>query len=332
MIIVLGASGFIGTYLVDELLDQGYELTITGRNMDALAYFQEHNIPMLNVDISKADDLNKLPTDDIEAVVLMAGLLPANVKDYNPYDYVKINIEGTINVLEYCRKNNIKKIISTTTYADVQKLWEKDKAITEAAARDFYYTGDHAMYVISKNAASDIIEHYDQEYGITGIVFRLPPVYGFGPHGAIYVDGKYNKSGIQTFIDNAIDGKPIEIWGNGTISRDVVYVKDVVNALVLAIQSDKAQGLYNITSGQAVSLEEQVRSVIEVFSRPDKQSEIVFRPEKENNSASFIFDINKAKNDFAYEPKYLPFKKMLEDHKQEMESGRFNFLSKRAEK
>lgn len=329
MIIVAGATGFIGSYLVTELVNSGIQVIATGRNKDAEMYFNHIGVPFQKVDICNNDDCKKLPTDNVEAVVLLAGLLPANVKEYNPIDYIKVNVEGTINMLEYCRVNGINKMISTTTYADVRKAWKKDEAITESVTRDFDYTGDHAMYVISKNAATDIIEHYSQAYGIKGIVFRLPPVYGVGPHGVIYADGQYYKSGIHTFIDNAIKGDDIEIWGDPNISRDVVYIKDVVHAIIAALKSEKAQGLYNITSGQLTTLEEQVRNVIEVFSSKDRKSQIVYRPEKKNTTPSYLFDIKKAKNDFGYNPRFIPFKKMLEDYKQEMVLGKFHYLESR---
>lgn len=332
MIIVIGASGFIGAYLISELVDRGYDVVATGRNQAIEPFFSTLKVQYLNVDITNNNDIEKLPVDNVEVVVLLAALLPANVRDYNPGDYIKVNIEGTLNVLEYCRKNNIDKLISTTTYADVEYLWKKDIPIMDDVPRGFDFIGDHAMYVISKNAATDIIEHYSQEYGLQGIVFRLPPVYGFGPHGVIYVDGKYYKSGIQTFIENAIEGKDIEIWGDSRTSRDVVYVKDVVKATILAIRSKKAQGTYNITSGQSISLEEQVQDVIDVFSTKDKRSQIIYRPEKNNTTPSYIFDISKAKNDFGYEPEYVPFRKMIEDYKKEMESGKFNYLQSRNKK
>ena len=70
------------------------------------------------------------------------------------------------------------------------------------------------------------------------------------------MNGKYYKTGIQTFIENAEAGKDIEIWGDPQISRDIIYVKDVARAFALALRSDKTYGLYNMTSGTEVTLEE----------------------------------------------------------------------------
>ncbi len=326
MVIVIGGSGFIGSYLVEELLNEGYEVLVTGRNKGIQKHYEEIGIKFLEFDLTKEEDYKKLPTENVDGVILLAGMLPANVEEENVEDYFKVNVLGTIKVLEYCRKNNIKKLISTTSYADVRKSWDAEVALKEEEPRNFLYTGDHAIYVISKNAASDVMEYYNETYGMQCAAFRLPPVYGVGPHSTIYVNGKLYKTGIQTFIDNAKAGNPIEIWGDPEIKRDIVYVKDVAKAFVLALKSDKTKGLYNMTSGTQVTLKEQVETVIKLFSKEDNKSEIIYRKDKKNNTPSFIFDISKAKRDFGYEPKYLPFEKMMIDYKEELEKGRFDFL------
>lgn len=326
MVIVIGASGFIGTYLVDKLIRKGYEVVATGRNPKAKEYYNSKKIKFINLDIEDEQQFDKLPTENIEAVIMLSGLLPANVRNENTADYIKVNVLGTIYALEFCRKNKIDKFITTSSYADVQNSWSASRALKETEPRSFRYTGDHSVYVMSKNVSNDIIEHYNQEFGMKGIIFRLPPVYGVGPHSSIYVNGKYYKTGIQTFIDKAKAGEPIEIWGDQNISRDIVYVKDVADAFILAMKSDKAKGLYNMTSGVPLTLEEQVKTVIKVFSNGNKKSEIIYRPEKKNNTTSFLFDITKAREDFGYDPQYLSFEKMMLDYKDELESGRMNFL------
>jgi UDP-glucose 4-epimerase len=324
VIIVIGASGFLGSYLVDRLVSEGNRVVAVGRNKLAREYYERMGIPFVTLDVTKAKDFEKLPHKEIEAVVLLAATLPANVKNYDALEYVQTNIIGTVNTAEFCRKAAVRKLISTTTYADVQNLWDEKEPIRESNCRDFKYTGDHSMYVISKNCATDIIEHYSQQYGIQGVVFRLPMVYGAGPHGAIYVDGEYYKSGIQTFIEAAMEGKQIEIWGDGKVARDIVYVKDVVKAFILALKSDRAHGLYNIASGVSVSLANIVSDVIDVFSTKSR-SKVAF-VDKANSARSFVFDISRAKTDFDYVPDFVPFKKMLLDYKKELEICRFGHL------
>lgn len=325
MIIVIGGTGFIGTYLVDALLESGKEVFVTGRNKAVLNHYKKKGVAFCNLDLSDRKSFKQLPTENVEAIVLLAALLPANVQDYNPQDYVDINITGTLNILEFCRENSIKTLISTTSYADVRSLWIKDQPIPSDAHREPLLLGDHAVYVISKNAATDLILHYNQEYKLSGSIFRFPPVYGYGPHSEIYVDGKYYKSGFQIFLEKAQEGKSIEIFGDATVSRDVVYIKDVTQAFIKAIESGKAKGVYNISSGESLPLDEQVKDIIQIFSE-GKQSEIEYYPEKNNSSISYIFDISKAKKDFGYKPTYIPFKELLKDYKKEMESGKFQYI------
>ena len=272
MVVVIGATGFIGLYTVEKLIKEGYQVLGTGRNKVAGEILKNMGADFVDVDLKDASSFAKLPTDNVEAVILLAGLLPANApvdieRDENALDYVETNIAGTVHVLEYCRKNGIKKLITTSSYADVRNVWQKGYAIKEDEPRNFVYTGDHAVYVISKNAAGDIIEYYNQQHGMQGCIFRLPPVYGVGPHSEIYVNGKYYKTGIQTFIENAKAGNDIEIWGDPSITRDIIYVKDVAQAFVDAIRSNHAQGLYNMTSSTELTLEEQVKTIIDVFSQ-----------------------------------------------------------------
>lgn len=331
MVIVIGATGFIGLYTVEALIKRGYDVLATGnKNKASSEYLKMLGAKYVSLDITNEDDIKKLPVKGVQGVILLAGLLPANSTvnldiDENALEYIKINTIGTINILEYCRKNGIKKLISTTSYADVFKSWEKNKALKEDEPRNFLYTGDHAAYVISKNAATDMIKYYNYQHKLAGCIFRLPPVYGVGPHDVIYDNGKRKKSGITIFIENALNGKPIEVHGDPNISRDIIYVKDVATAFVNAIESDRAKGLYNMTSGVGLTLEDQVKTVINIFSK-DKISEIVYKPEIKNSTPSYLFDMSKAKEDLNFVPEYSDYEKMMKDYKCELESGRFDFF------
>lgn len=331
MIIVIGAAGFIGRYTVNQLLADGKEVLATSTRESNREIFEKQGAAFLQLDITKKEDFEKLPDKGVEGVLLLGGLLPANApvdpdKEENADEYFRVNVIGTIHVLEYCRKHGIRKVIGCSSYSDVAGAWRKGYAIKETEPRDFHFTGDHAVYVISKNAANDVMEYYNQQHGMQCAWFRFPPVYGVGPHGTIYVNGKPYKSGIQTFIEKAQKGEDIEIWGDPHISRDIVYVKDVARAFSMALDSEKTYGLYNMTSGTELELEDQVKTVIEVFGNPDRKSQIVYRPEKQNNTPSFLFDMSKAKEDFGFVPHFTSFREMMEDYRQELESGKWDRL------
>lgn len=246
--------------------------------------------------------------------------------DENAADYFRINTIGTINVLEYCRKNSIQRVISNCSYADVRGAWGK-KTITEDEPRDFIYKGDHAVYVFSKNAANDILEYYNQQHGMKNAWFRFPPVYGVGPHDSLFINGVLKKSGLKIFIDNASKGEDICIFGDPNLSRDVAYVKDVAHAFYLAMKSENTYGLYNMTSGRGVTLQEQAEVIAEIW-KPDsgKKSKITYRPEVQNNTPSYLFSMEKAKRDFGFEPAYSDFRVMMTDYKKDLDVNKYQEL------
>ena len=183
-------------------------------------------------------------------------------------------------------------------------------------------SGDHAAYVISKNASADLLFYYNEQYGMKNCVFRLPPVYGCGPHGSLRVNGAVKKSGIGLFVDKAKAGEPITVFGDadGAV-RDIVYVKDVAQAFVRAGASEGAMGLYNIGSGRAVSLREQAEAIASVFSDPGQISEVRVDDSKSNGIQPYSFDINRAVRDFGYAPRFVGFRDLMADWKAEEERG-----------
>ena len=332
MFIIIGASSFIGVHTVDEFLKQGSEVLVTGRNNKFREHYEKKKIEYINLDLRNKEDFLKLPKNNVDGVILLAGLLPANApvnldENENAVDYFEINTIGTINVLEYCRINNISRVVSTSSYADVRNSWTADKAITENEPRGFIYKGDHAVYVMSKNAACDVMEYYNQQHGMKNAWFRFPPVYGVGPHGSLFINGTYVKSGLQIFIEKAEKGEDITIFGDKNLSRDVVYVKDVAHAFYMAMQSEKTYGLYNMTSGKGVTLQEQAEVISDIFaSSPQNKSKIVYKPEIRNNTPSYLFSMEKAKRDFNFIPEFSDFRKMMEDYKHDLDKGLYKEL------
>jgi UDP-glucose 4-epimerase len=313
------------------LVAQRREVFATGHSNVNHEYYAKRQIPYAQVDISQQQALERLPKQNVEAVVVMASMMPNNDKLCAPQPYVDVNITGTLNVLEYCRINKVPKIVYGHSHKDVAGLWNCGRPITEEDGPSIVYSADHAVYTISKIAAVSLVEHYRQAHGVIGISFRFAAVYGFGPHTEFYAGGKVRIPKSTVFIRNAIAGNPIEIWGDPTRGQDIVYVKDVVGAIIGAIDSDKAHGLYNITSGVKTTLDEEVKGIIKVFSPPGHPSEIRYRPERPSMPCTYVYDISKAKRDFSYQVRY-PFMRMLQDIKLEMEARRFSHLINREKK
>lgn len=326
-VLVFGAGGFIGTYLVDQLVDESFEALALDTSQFAADYYKEQTIPFIKLDITRFNDLTNIPCEEALAVVNLACVQPANVSksDYNPTDYIRVNVIGVLNILEFCRRNGIRKVIHVISHRNTQGSWKRGTPICEEDPRAVKYTGEYAMFSISESAATDCVEYYSQEYGIQGIVLRLPPVYGYGPHLEIFKDGKPIKTGFQIFIEKAMAGEQLQVWGDPDIGRDIVYVKDVVSAIILALKSVSACGLYNIASGRSLSLREQAEGIARVFSPAGSSVKITYRPDKPNSLESFVYDISRAKKDLGWYPKYS-FHEMLLDFKKEAEKGTFGFL------
>lgn len=327
MIVVFGAIGFIGTYLVDALASNNVSVLAVDIDRVGNTYYKARKIPFMHMDITESKDFEKLPSRNVSCVINLACLQPANVSlsAFDPVNYIRVNTIGPLNIIKYCMKNNISKFLHIISHRSIIKLSRSGRAITEDETHAIEYDSDFSIYSISESAALDCINYYRKRNGLCGIIFRLPNVFGYGPHFEGYKNGKYIKTGFQTFIDNASEGKPIEVWGDCNVGRDIVYVKDVVSAIILAIGSNSAVGLYNISSGRKLTLDEEAKEIINVFSPENKPSTIIYRDEIPNSVEQCFYCITKAEKDFGWKPKYS-FKDMLIDYKLEMLSGRFKFL------
>ncbi|HAT4284829.1 TPA: NAD(P)-dependent oxidoreductase [Clostridium perfringens] len=325
-IVIFGATGNTGAYLTEYCLDNldlnEFEVIAVGRKKTH--FFEKIGAKYYRVDITNEDDFKKLPTEEIYAVVNLAAVLPAYMEGYKPEEYIQTNIVGAFNILEYCRKVNADRILYPQSEGDLSGYWGKEILLKPDMPRKFSFKGDHALYVISKNTAVDMIEHYHQEYGIKSFIFRCPTIYAYTPNEYFYVDGKKRILAYRHLMNQALKGEPIEMWGDPTKAKDIVYVRDFCQMLFKAIFTDKDHGIYNVGTGVGVTLKDQIEGLIEVMSPENKKSIIIECPEKPD-SREFIMDITNAKEDLGYEPKYY-YLDYLKDFKKEMELNRFKEL------
>ncbi len=325
MFIIIGASSFIGVYTATYFAEHGEKIIVTGRNNKFKDYYDKLGVEYTSLDLTRREDFDKLPRSGVEGVIMIAGALPASESadledEENADKYISVNVLGTCYALEYCRKNKIKRLINTVSFADIANALRTEPPIDETEPRDFPFSGDHAVYVISKNSASDIAEYYNCQHGMKNVWFRLPPVYGVGPHGYLKVNGKIRKSGLQIFIDKAKNGEDIEVYGY--LARDTVYVKDVAQAYYKAAKSENACGLYNISSGRTITLTEQAEACAELFAEDGaRRSKVICRNDIVNNGISYRFSIQKAKKDFGYAPEFSDFGDLIKDYIYELERG-----------
>lgn len=328
-IIIFGATGNVGSYVLKyarEYFDtKEYEVIASGRRKTD--FFEKRGIPYYSVDLTKAEDFDVLPQEDVYAVIYLAAEIPSYMDDYQPDKYVKSNIIGAYNVLEYCRKTKADRILFSTTVFDISLSATNGAVLKPDMPHNFSYKGDHAVYVISKNTAIELIEHYHQEYGLKKFIFRFPTIYNYSPYHYYYPNGVKTLRPVYRMIEQAKKGEPIELWGNPEYSKDMVHVYDCAQMICKAVEVDCEEGFYNVGTGKPVTLKEQIETIIKVFSPKDHPSEIIYCPEKPAGGG-FLMDVQNAKEELGYEPQYDCLK-LFEDYKKEMEINRFEELRRK---
>lgn len=323
-ILIFGATGTVGAYSSLRLKNLGYNVIAVGHRKTDNGFFEEHGISYYSVDIVNSNDFLKLPNQKIDCILHFAGAMPARMVGYNPQEYIDTIVTGTLNVLEYAKKSNTEKIVFTQSISDCLHLGGTTTPIPADIVRKFPLNNDHSVYVVAKNAAVDLIEHYYHAYGIKRFILRLPTIYLYHPNPFYYVDGEKRKMFYRQFIDKAINGEPIELWGDPNRIKEIVYVKDFVQIVEKCVASKLSGGFYNVGEEKGVTLEEQIKGIIDVFSKPDNKSIINYMPEKPDAS-QFIFDISKTKNELGYLPAYSYIDSLI-DYKNEMQTQPFSKL------
>lgn len=315
-IIIFGATGNLGIYTARYFKSKGYNVVAVGRKTKK-DFFEKKQIAYYQIDISNEKDFEKLPTDiKFDAVIHFAGAMPAAMDGYHPEKYVTSIVLGTLNILEFTRKNKIDKIIYSQSHADSQYLMGKVEKIPSDIEKKFPLIGDHSVYSICKNAAVDLIEHYYNQYGIKRFILRLPTIFAYSPLETYNVDGLPKIMSYRLFINKAIKGDDIEVWGDPTYKRDLVYINDLIQIIENSINATISGGVYNVGTGVGISLEEQIKTIIDVFGG-DKKSKLIYKPDNKT-SLPFINDISKTTNDLGYKPKYN-VKDLFKAFKEDME-------------
>ena len=325
-IIVFGATGNVGSYFLEYAADyfdnDNYEIIASGRRKTD--FFERKNIKYYSVDITNAGDFDVLPKDNVYAVVHLAAAIPSYMEKYNASQYINSIIVGTYNVLEYCRKVKADRILYTTTVFDLSLKASQDSQLLPDQEKSFSYTGDHAMYVICKNTCIEFLEHYFQQYNLKKFIFRLPTIYNYSPNFYYYHNGQKTMRPVYQMINKAIASEDIELWGDPEYSKDMVHVNDFSQMVCKAIECNRNSGLYNVGTGQPVTLREEIETIVKVFSPEDNPSKIIYRPDKEA-SGGFIMNIDNAISELGYKPEYNCLK-LFQDFKQEMQINRFKEL------
>lgn len=320
-IIVFGATGNLGANICLYLKDK-YEIIPVGHRKDDNGFFADYGMPYYSVDISRKQDFCQLPQHGIYAVLNFAGMLPASMKGYDPELYITSIINGVLNVLEYTRNIHADRIVFPQSLFDISYLFGTKVPIPADSIRKAPYEGDHAMYVIAKNAAVDMIENYHVLYGLKRFIFRLPRIYSYDPNPYTYANGEKILVSDRYLIYRAMEGKDLEVWGDPNRLLETVHVYDFLQIIEKSLVVNHEGGIYNVASGGS-TIEERIIGIMEIFN-PNPDAKIVYCPEK-GNTTQFVLDYLKTANELGYRPSYT-WKDYLVYLKEEMKAQRFKKL------
>ena len=325
-VIVFGASGETGRYFIDYFLEHDvnreYEIIAVGNRKTT--FFEKYfHISYISMNIVEKNDFFKLPRESVYAVVDLAGYMPARSDGDYIDKMLNVNLMGTVNILNYCVEVKADRILFFFFFGDILPHASNYPTLTVNMPRTFSYNSDHTVYLIAKCAAVDLIEYYHQHYGLKKFIFRLPTIYLYAKERYFYRDGKRSTLWYRVLIDKAIAGEDMEIWGDPTKVKDMVYVKDFAQLLFLGIKVDRNEGFYNVGTGVGTSLEDQIKIMANILGG-EKKSKISFLSDMPN-TGEYIMDINPAIKELGYKPQY-DYKSFLLDYKKELELGRFDEL------
>ena len=270
-VLVTGGTGFVGSHLVEELVNQGVNVVTTYLELDPLSYFFTQNlnkkVVMVPADVEDFEKMHDIITkNNIEYIFHLAAQALVETAFYNPKRTLTSNITGTINILESARLFPKVKVVivasSDKAYGKLEKGPTSSK--TSLGASKYKETdalrGDHP-YEVSKSAADLISFSYFKTYGVPVVTTRF---------GNIYGEGDLNFSRIiPGIIKSLITNEKLELRSNGKFIRDYLYVKDVVNGyLLLAKNINKAKGeAYNFGSKETLSVLSVIKLIEKVLKK-----------------------------------------------------------------
>lgn len=276
-VLVTGGAGFIGSHIVDLLLERGNDVIV----VDNLSTGQETHLRP-EVSFYRADITDGRLADIIaktrpDVVIHQAAQIHVTTSVQDPLHDAKINIIGTLNLLEACRHAGVRKVIyasSAAVYGNPQYL-----PIDEG-----HPVMPLSGYGISKHTPEHYLQVYAQLHGLTYTVLRYANVYG------IRQDPRGEGGVISIFMEKLLKGEPITVFGDGEQTRDYIYVEDVARANVAALTEGDGQ-ILNIGTGQKTSINELIALFEEVSG---KKMEINHAPERPGDIKHSYFDNRRA--------------------------------------
>ena len=285
-IIVTGGAGFIGGYLVDFLLNNHkvtiYDNLSTSSQSIADALIKK-GAQFIKGDILDHDTLSK-SSKGFDVMIHLAAKSDVTESVSHPETVENVNVNGTINVMNCCIKNKIKKMVFASSAAVYGNF---STAVTEKSE-----TRPLSPYGTSKMRAENKIREMSKN-NLDCVILRIFNVYGRRQN-------KQYAGVISNFIENVSKDRPLLIYGDGSQIRDFVSISDVVNAFDAAVEKTNSSGTYNIASGKSISIKELAKIFLDTSG---KKIEIKYKPAKKEDIKYSQADITLAKKELEFNPK-----------------------------
>lgn len=283
--IVTGGAGFIGSHLVDKLLQEGYSVVVldnfsTGRH-ENLNHQKNSNIKIIKADISDLDLIKPFfeGIDHVFHLGALADIVPSIV---NPQAYFRTNVDGTFSVLEASRIAGVKKIVyaaSSSCYGIPDVFPTPESSVIQP----------QYPYALTKYLGEQLVLHWGHVYKLPVISLRLFNVFGprsrtSGSYGAVF----------GVFLAQKLNNKPFTVVGDGTQTRDFVFVTDIANAFFMAANSACKQEVMNVGSGSTHS----INSLIELL-----EGKVIHIPKRPGEPDCTFADTTKIRKLLGWSPK-----------------------------
>jgi len=231
-VLVTGGAGYIGSALIKRLIDKGDSIvSIDNLYRGDYRYLTKLKRPkrliMLVGDIRKPEDLEAAirRADNVDAIVHAAAIPGLERCRREPEKAISTNVYGTYNILELARRHDVERVILTSSAA-VYGIPIKTPIPEDHPLKPIN------LYGVTKLAAEKLMGVYHENHGLSTVILRFGNVYGVG----LYT---YWETVIPRFVKQALDGKPLTIYGDGEQSRDFIHIQDVTKAIELTLKAEK---------------------------------------------------------------------------------------------
>lgn len=290
-LLITGGAGFIGSNIAKKCLELGYNVTI----VDNLSTGFLDNIPInahfIEMDISNQDEYSKLSSIKIDAILHLAAQSSGEVSHENPINDCKINTLSTLLLLDFCKKNNIKRFI----YASSMAIYGNTK---ENPVSENTKCNPLSFYGISKLSSENYIDHYSR-YGLLTTSFRMFSVYGPGQNMQNMKQGM-----ASIFMSYLKNNEKIWVKGNKDRFRDFVYIDDVVDAWINALENPSSFGkTYNLGTGVKTTVEKLLETEISSFGYNNTLYPVKYEGSTPDDQFGLYADVSRIKNDLKWVPK-----------------------------